>query len=442
MKSQLTFPMATLIKIGLLLLLLLFPLVEAGSQQWVLENVSVLDVAAGKQMSEPQNLYISQGRILKMTPADLPGAYTGFERVDLSGKYVIPGMWDMHAHPDDPEVWRMSPVPAQRDLLLPQFVLQGVTGIRDMAGSLSEVQRWRQLGEQGVLLVPEIVACGPLLDGPNPMWDGSLGIADSSRVRPIVDSLILAGADFLKVYSLLPAEIYLPLAAYAKKVDFPMVGHVPFEISPTEAANTGMKSQEHLLEILLECSGRSEDIRSGKLDYGALETGLEKYIYRQNLLMETFDSLKFRQLIKVFKENQTWITPTLSMWYKNAWFEQEVVADSALLNTLPQYLRQYWSPEVNDHLKYRYNIDFILLKQRLYEFYQYMVQQLYQAGIMILAGTDMGANPLCFPGIGVHNELEALVSSGISPAHALQTATINPALFLEIDTDYGKCRIR
>ena len=383
------------------------------------------------------NVYISQGRILNLTQSPVDAPYTGFNQIDAAGKYLIPGLWDMHAHPDDPEVWHMDPLPAHRDWLLPQFVLFGVTGIRDMAGDMKVINDWREKGIAGDLPVPKIVACGPLLDGPNPMWDGSVGIDDTSRVSVIVDSLMLSGSDFLKVYSLLPRDIYLELAEYAKKVQVPLVGHVPLEVLPSEAAITGMKSQEHLLEVLKECSSVANDIRFGNIDYGSLTTGLEKYIFRQRLIMDTFDPDKFQKLAATFVATDTWITPTLSMWYKNAWYESEVQADTNHLKRLPPYLRKYWTPRHNDHLKYRDNREFIEVKKRLYSFYQKLLLDFHQAGVKIMTGTDMGANPLCFPGIGVHNEMEALVASGLSAAAALQAATINPVKFLDIAHDYG-----
>jgi hypothetical protein len=320
---------------------------------------------------------------------------------------------------------------------MPLFVLHGVTGIRDMAGGLQQVLRWRSLANQGDLLVPKIFACGPLLDGPDPMWDGSLGIDNARDFEHSVDSLVRAGADFLKVYSLLPRDTYFALAAHAEQEHLTMVGHVPVQVLPSEAAESGMKSQEHLLQILLECSGRREDIMQDRLDYGGLESGLERYIYRENLMMDSFDTLKLNELIGVMVDNNTWVTPTLSMWYKNAWFEQEIPEDSIYLSFLPGYLRTYWTPEINDHLRHRENTDFIKTKQRLYGFYQFIVGEMQSAGVNLLCGTDMGANPLCFPGIGVYNELEALVDAGLSPAQALQTATSNPVVFLGIDQDYG-----
>jgi imidazolonepropionase-like amidohydrolase len=125
------------------------------------------------------------------------------------------------------------------------------------------------------------------------------------------------------------------------------------------------------------------------------------------------------------------------MWQKNAWYESELEKDRPLLEYLPPYLRTYWTPEVNDHLKNRDREAYIAIKQRLYERYLQMVGRMQELGVPLLAGTDMGANPLCHPGEGVHNELEALVEAGLTPLQALRTATLNPAVFLGIEANYG-----
>jgi len=159
----------------LILTLLISGTLQAQQPRWLLRNVQVIDVERGQLLAEPQDLLIANGQIKTMAPANTLDWNPLLTHIDGTGKYVIPGLWDMHAHPDDPEVWRMHPTDEHRDWLMPQFVLHGVTGIRDMAGSLQLVQRWRKLGAEGKLLTPTIIACGPLLDGPNPMWDGSGG---------------------------------------------------------------------------------------------------------------------------------------------------------------------------------------------------------------------------------------------------------------------------
>lgn len=404
----------------------------------LIKDVHIVGVEQGR-VTTNQNLVILEDRIVHIDSNAQNFDYKVTEIVDGSGKYVIPGLWDMHAHPDDPEVWRMKPEADKRDLLMPLFVVQGVTGIRDMAGSLDVVKAWRKQYQKGELLVPKIFAGGPLLDGPNPMWDGSVGIDSPEKVKPIVDSLITEGVDFLKVYSLLPRDTYLALSAYANEIYFPFVGHVPFTVPPSEAAETGMKSQEHLLEILKECADTpSEDFIA---NVGKIGNGIDRSNAINAFRLSTFNESKADSLYDLFVEKEIWHCPTLSMWYKNAWYESELLKDKELLNYLPKYLQKYWTPEVNDHLNHRDNETFIATKKELYKLYLKMVKRMNEKGVMLLAGTDTGANPLCFPGIGVHNELEALVDAGLSPAEALKTATINPAVFLEVEKDYGSVSV-
>ncbi|NAY91278.1 amidohydrolase family protein [Muricauda sp. JGD-17] len=399
----------------------------------LISNINIVDVKTGKILPT-QDILIDGDHIASIRPSNTAN-YAKQSHIDGEGKYIIPGLWDMHAHPDDPEVWRMNPKEEEKERLLPLFVVNGVTGIRDMGGDLNLVKRWQSKYANGELLVPKIFAGGPLLDGPNPMWDGSVGIAGPEQVKYVVDSLIHEGVDFLKVYSLLPRETYLELSRYAQEIDFPFVGHVPFTVLPSEAAATGMKSQEHLLEILKECADKPDEQFLKKL--GSIENRIERSNKINDFRLKTFDGFKADSLYSIFKEQGIWHCPTLSMWYKNAWYEQEWGRDLELTELLPPYLQAYWTPEHNDHLQFRDNTDFIKTKQRLYQLYQEMVKNMNDKGVLLLAGTDVGANPLCHPGVGVHNELEALVEAGLTPAEALKTATLNPALFFEITEEYG-----
>jgi len=191
------------------LILFLLPAIFYGqsntviTDQFILKNIHLIDVEKGRVSSHLMNVYVKGQEIEKITkysptttlPNEIP-IYDGEEA------YLLPGLWDMHAHPDDPEVWRMEPTQAEKDKLLSLFSAYGVTGIRDMAGDLELVNSWKKRIAEGSLIGPEIYAAGPLLDGPNPMWDGSVGINNEQHVPVIVDSLIAAGIDFLKVYSL------------------------------------------------------------------------------------------------------------------------------------------------------------------------------------------------------------------------------------------------
>jgi len=403
----------------------------------LIKRVNVVDVVNGLILSD-RDVVIRGDSLSEI----LPGGEAEEEGVGQvfsgDGKYLIPGLWDMHAHPDDPEVWRMNPVPASRDLLLPLFVLNGVTGIRDMGGSLAVTNRWRDESRAGKLLAPVILACGPLLDGPDPMWDGSIGIESPKEAAIVADSLVQSGSDFLKVYSLLPRETFFALAAHARRKNIPFEGHVPLSVLPSEAALAGMRSQEHLLEILTECSKQSEGLRSGAISFDRINNPIERALTRNAFLLETFDDNRAKELFDVFRETNSWICPTLSMWYKNAWYEEELRKDDTLLQYLPAYLRTYWQPDRNEHLANREVPAYVQMKRKLLEKYMSVVKQLHSQDVQLLAGTDMGANPLCFPGWSLHVELQLMVKAGLPPEEALRTATVNAARFLGLEKDYGR----
>lgn len=399
-----------------------------------IENVNIVDVESGSIL-QGMDVIVKGDRIHDVVKSGTT-EIDAIRKVDASGQYLIPGLWDMHAHPDDPEMWRMNPDEASRDLLLPLFVLHGVMGIRDMAGSLKVVNDWREKMANGSLLGPKIVAAGPLIDGPNPMWDGSIGISSTKAVKPTVDSLQVVGVDFLKVYSLLPDSIYYALSEYAISIDFPFCGHVPQSVTNTQASKSGMKSLEHLLDIPIECSSDEIKIRNNTLDYGGLQDRLSKYVFRNKRIIETYDPVKAKTLYQTFVNNDTWITPTISMWYKNAYFENEVKTDEIYFKYLPDYMKKYWTPQVNDHLRYRQK-EFLEVKQLQVEHYKRIINDMHETGVRLLAGTDMGANPLCWPGLGLHLEIAMLEEAGLTPAEALKTATINPAIYLGIEEDYG-----
>ncbi len=402
----------------------------------VIKNVWVVDVKEGSLLEAKKDIWIKGDKIVEIEDHNEQTENSNVKIIDGSGNYVIPGLWDMHAHPDDPEMWRMDPDGASRDQLMPLFVLYGVTGIRDMAGSMEVIKKWRTKIKSKELIGPDIVACGPLIDGPNPMWDGSVGIADLNRVKPMIDSLKNSGADFLKIYSLLPDSIYFELSKYAKQIDFPHVGHVPLTVSTAEASIAGMKSQEHLLNLLIDCSTQADRLYAKEVDYGNITDTVDKYVYRNELMLDTYDAGKARALYETFVKNDTWHTPTISMWYKNAYFEQEIVKDSIHFKYLPKYMRDYWKPKNNDHLQNRLP-KIIAVKKKLVDAYKELIGEMNDVGIGLLAGTDVGANPLCFPGLSLHYELQLLVESGLTPAEALRTATLNPALFFEKEAVQG-----
>ena len=123
----------------------------------LLRNVDRIDMQTGA-VTNLKGILIEKDRIKYVLGSDNPsGVHLVAETViDATGKYIIPGLWDMHAHPDDPEVWRMNPTVEARSRLMPLFVCYGVTGIRDMGGDIELVKRWRSQYKVGKLLGPKM----------------------------------------------------------------------------------------------------------------------------------------------------------------------------------------------------------------------------------------------------------------------------------------------
>ncbi len=168
---------------------------RAASGPIAITKVNVIDVTGGTVI-EDSTVVLSGGRIVdigKSADAHIPH---GAQVVDGSGKFLIPGLWDMHVHMVFGD-W----FPQSEEIALPLFLANGVTSVRDMGGELDVLQRWRREISQGKLLGPRIVTSGPMLDGPKPRFPSSVAVASPEDGRKAVDDLKRRGADFIKLQS-------------------------------------------------------------------------------------------------------------------------------------------------------------------------------------------------------------------------------------------------
>ncbi len=240
----------------------------------VIRDVTVVDVAAGSL--RPHSTVTVQGsRIVGYADASEAPPSAGAVVIEGTGRYLTPGLWDMHSH----SLW--SPEAVQT--FLPLYVANGVTGIRDMGGQLPMLAQVRDSMRTQDPLWPRVVASGTVLDGAQPVQpDISTPVSDAASARAAVDSLARAGVDFIKVYTLLPREAYFAVMAEARRVGLPVAGHVPADVTVAEAARAGQSSIEHLRdEIELFCSPRDVDACGALAD--------------------------------AFRRNKTWQVPTLSV---------------------------------------------------------------------------------------------------------------------------------
>ncbi len=406
---------------------------QPGLTSLALMHVTVID-GTGAPPRPDMTVIIVGYRIAEIAKSDTIKLPRYARTIDATGSFVIPGLWDMHAHLDDPEFWPVNPPPKDEEKLLTLLIANGVTGIRDMGGDLKLLQEWRARFSSTV--GPHIYACGPLLDGPKPMWPGSLAISTAEEGRQAVRDLKKQRADFVKVYSLLPRDAYFAIADEAKKLKIPFAGHVPDSVTPEEASDAGQASQEHLLQIVEACSDR--DAIKKKVDElrQAGATPLAQRRAYVDTLLATFDNKKAEALFAKFVKNNTWITPTMIAWQNNASFEDESAKYADRMKYLPRYVRDYWDPKNNAHLKNR-SPERLAAEKLMVKKYLQIIGLMQHAGVKLMTGSDFGANPLLFPGWGVHDEMALFVKAGLTPMEAIQTATRNPAMFLGLDKSVG-----
>ena len=352
------------------------------------------------------------------------------EAVDGTGKFLIPGLWDMHVH------WY------EKDYL-PLFIANGVTGTRQMYG-VPMFQQWRQEIEAGKLLGPRILIPSPIVDGPKPVWPGSIAVANASDGRQAVIQVKRNGADFVKVYSRLPRDAYFAIADESKKQGIPFEGHVPDSVTLEEASNAGQKTVEHLTGVLAACSTREADLlKSAQETVAATNAGQSstprfsgpEFRARETLELETYSSQKAEAIFQELKKNHTWQCPTLTVLRSIAYSDDPSFTDDPRLKFIPRDIVSSWNPKADPFLKDKTAEDWALSK-KVFSKELELVGAMSRAGVDILAGTDT-LNPYCLPGFSLHDELVLLVQSGLTPMQALQAATLNPARFLGREKDLG-----
>lgn len=244
----------------------------------------------------------------------------------------------------------------------------------------------------------------------------------------------VAEADFVKVYSLLPREVYFAIADEAKKQAIPFEGHVPIAVSALEASAAGQRSIEHLTGILAACSSREGEIMKSAREAlaGMLATNEPASLFAsgresRNLELETYSDPKAAAVFAEFKRNHTWQCPTLTVLRNVRFIDDLALIDDSRMRYMPRMYKALWNP-TNDFRFKDGTAEDIAVGKKAYQKALEIVGAMKRAGVGILAGTDT-QNPYCFPGFSLHDELGLLVQAGLTPMEALQAATINAARF-------------
>ena len=368
-------------------------------------HVSVID-ARDSVPRRDQTVVVRGNRIIASAPARTVRVPASARTIDGRGKFLIPGLWDMHVH--------TATVGGRA--LLGLYVTNGVTGVRDMASDWATITGWRGEIARGTLVGPRIMASGPYLEG------GDVPIVHILTRTPAegqagVDSLVALGVDFVKVHGQLTPATYFAIARRARERHIPFAGHVSRAVGASAASDSGQRSIEHLLAIPVPCTP-AESIALAP-----------RFSVQSALGRCTSESLG--PLYARFVRNGTWVTPTFVAQVEIANWPNRAVPGDSLAHYLPDTLRRFVAqilvmpdsiPRGAD------SVGHAMLAKRLAQ-----VAAMHRAGVHILTGTDapLRNSP---PGFGLHEELALLVRGGMPAFDVIRAATWEPARYFGLDS--------
>ena len=380
-------------------------------------HVTVIDTETGKEARD-RTVVISGDRISEVEDSKNVKPVSAAKIVDGSGKYLIPGLWDMHVH-----TWDYESTYAL-------YIANGVTGVRDMFGPPDANEFRKQLAAK-TSVAPHFYLASPIVDGHPAVWRDSIEVTTADQAKIVVDDQKRKGADFIKVYSRLSREAYFAIMAEAVNVGIAVEGHVPVVISAWEASDAKQKSFEHLYAIPLACSGREDELRRQM----GPTTSMKERVAASVEAARSYNESKCSELFERLRRNGNWQVPTLTVLRSFALLnDPQFVRDQRLRYFTSEY--RAWLAPKNDFRLQNWGADDFAREREQFQFSQKFVGAMFRAGVPLLAGTDTG-NPYCFPGFSLHDELALLVESGLTPLGALQAATRNAAIFMNATDRYG-----
>ena len=409
----------------------LWPTREAlppAAEPFAITGVAIVDVEAGA-LRENQTVIVRGTRIEYAGASTHATLAPDLRVVDGRGKYLMPALWDMHAH-----VYAVSPL-----LDMPLYIAFGVTNVRDMQGCPAEGDpfiacyddkaRWTREAIAGRRAAPRIVeATSFMANGPG--MAKRLGnvpdyfdVATPAHARAFVDHF--AGrADSIKVYDRIPREAYFALAEAARERGLPLVGHKPRAVSAVEAA-AHQRSIEHARFILHEAFDGSEALRAA--------AGTPAWMEDRRAMVDRHDAVKAREIFDAMRAHGTYYVPTHLTRWSDAFADQPAVREDPALAYLHPLMRLQWLEDLDEILARDPGPE---ARQAYVDFYRKgleLTRQAHAAGVRIMVGTDY-----ITAGLDVHRELEQLVLAGLTPQQALMAAIVTPAAYAGLSDRYGE----
>lgn len=384
---------------------------QAGPTPVAFENATVIPMDRERTL-ERQTVVVQGRRIREIGPAGSVSIPAGATIIDASGKFLIPGLAEMHGHIPSP---RAGDDVIDRVLML--FVANGITTVRGMLGHPYHLQLRAQVAS-GERLGPQIFTSSPSLNGNS--------VPDVETAWRLVTEYRAAGYDLLKIHPGIKREVYDEIAATARAEGIPFAGHVPVDVGLERALAAGQATIEHVdgyIEALLPDDAPIAPASSAFFGYN---------------LIDHIDESRIPALAAATRAAGAWVTPTQVLFENRFLGDPEQTGRRPEMryvsrNTLDQWVRG--TQTARQRLGYSRD-----RSARFIEVRRKIIKALHDAGVGVLLGADA---PQVFnvPGYATLQELGALVEAGLTPYEALQAGTLNPAVYLGKEDAFGTVEV-
>ncbi|MCQ6958826.1 amidohydrolase family protein [Mucilaginibacter aquariorum] len=351
---------------------------------------TLIDVESGT--AAPNGVILLQNGLIKQIgKADAVTIPKGAQVINANGKTIMPGLWDMHAHFEQTE-WG------------PAYLAAGVTTVRDCGNELGFIDAIQQAIDNGKGIGPKILMAG-IIDGKGPMSLGIIQADTKEEAIKAVDTYKARGFAQIKIYSSAKPAIVKAICDEAHKLGLTVTGHIPNGMTLISGVDSGMNMVNHVQYV-----------------YSIMKKNKDRSV--------NFEDSMSVAAIKFIKDHNTVIDPTVGVYelaYRNV--KDDITKMEPAFNTLPLPLQTQFKTYGQDSATVA-RIAPMLNSMKM------IVKKLYDAGVPIVAGTDMG-----FPGFSVARELEIYVEAGLTPAQALKTGTITPAEVMGLGKQTGSITV-
>ena len=401
---------------------------HAFANDLTITNANIVDLENGRIIPD-RTIIIRDGTITSVRKTNGNGGENLFDAKDA---YVMAGLWDAHVH--------VFSSPQEPETALDLYLINGVTGIRDM-GALLPLDRQKEIVgeiESGKRRGPRIVLSGAWVDASPGSWPGMFLADTPAEAKARVNEIRSQGWAAVKSYSMLESTTYDALAKASSAAGLPLVGHIPELVTLTDAIKAGQNGMEHFGRVTKACSAREHAMIDRVADSLKAEDPrsamIEEMASHNAIILESWDEELCREVIARIAASGMTVAPTLivSDFYTGK-RPDDLDKRMALL---PRAVHESWQkPDfrldaMTDELR--------AIADRSIALDWQTFRMAHQSGVKMLASTDASyANPFIFHGFSLLDELDRYVEIGLTPLETLRTSMIEPPRFFRLADQDG-----